>query len=127
MGFGAPHRQGRSATHGSPLGADEVAAARAGLGWTAEPFIIPADIAAAWAAFGDKGKALHAEWDDRLASSEKKRDFEARIGGKVTPGDAFNAYLDGLVAAPPKVATRDRKSTRLKSSHSCASRQPSPA
>src|SRR3546814_19891450 len=115
MGFGAPHRQGRSATHGSPLGADEVAAARAGLGWTAEPFIIPADIAAAWAAFGDKGKALHAEWDDRLASSENKRDFEARIGGKVTPGDAFNADLDGLVAEPPPGATRQASAKERKS------------
>ena len=33
IGFGAPHKQGTAATHGSALGADEVAAARAELGW----------------------------------------------------------------------------------------------
>ena len=113
IGFGAPNKQGTSATHGAPLGADEIAAARTELGWTAEPFVIPADIASAWAAFGEKGKALHAEWNDRLTNSEKKSDFEARISGKIVPGDAFKAYLDGLVAEPPKVATRKASENTL--------------
>ncbi|MBN8845021.1 MAG: transketolase [Sphingomonadales bacterium] len=113
IGFGSPNKQGTSATHGSPLGADEVAATREALGWTAEPFVIPADFAAAWAAFGEKGKKLHAEWNDRLATSDKKSDFQDRLGGKVTPGDAFKAYLDGLVAEPPKVATRKASENTL--------------
>lgn len=113
IGFGAPNKQGTSATHGSPLGADEVAAARKELGWTAEPFVIPADIASAWAAFGEKGKALHAEWNDRLANSDKKTEFEDRLSGKVVPGDTFKAYLDGLVAEPPKVATRKASENTL--------------
>ena len=106
IGFGAPNKQGTSATHGSPLGADEVAAARATLGWTAEPFVIPTDIASAWAAFGEKGKKLHVEWNDRFANDGKKKEFEDRLSGVIVPGHAFKAYLDGLVAEPPKVATR---------------------
>ena len=113
IGFGAPNKQGTSATHGAPLGADEIAAARKELGWTAEPFVIPSDIAAAWAAFGEKGKALHAEWDVRLASNEKKKEFEDRLSSKIVPGDAFKAYLDGLVAEPPKVATRKASENTL--------------
>ncbi len=113
IGFGAPNKQGTSATHGAPLGADEIAAARKELGWTAEPFVIPAEVASAWAAFGEKGKKLHAEWNDRLANSEKKSDFEARLSGKIVPGDAFKAYLDGLVAEPPKVATRKASENTL--------------
>ena len=113
IGFGAPTKQGTSATHGAPLGADEIAAARRELGWTAEPFVIPADIASAWAAFGDKGKALHVEWHDRLANSEKKTEFESRLSGKIVLGDAFEAYLDGLVAEPPKVATRKASENTL--------------
>jgi transketolase len=113
IGFGAPNKQGTSATHGSPLGADEIAATRANLGWTAAPFEIPADIAAAWAAFGEAGKKLHAEWSDRLASNEKKSEFDARLSGDVVPGDAFKAYLDGLVAEPPKVATRKASENTL--------------
>jgi transketolase len=113
IGFGAPNKQGTSATHGAPLGADEIAAARKELGWTAEPFVIPADVADAWAAFGEKGKKLHSEWNDRLASNEKKKEFEDRLSGKVVPGDAFKAYLDGLVAEPPKVATRKASENTL--------------
>ncbi|ENY80077.1 transketolase [Sphingopyxis sp. MC1] len=113
IGFGAPNKQGTSATHGSPLGADEVAAARANMGWTAEPFVIPADIADAWRGFGQRGQSLHAAWNDRLANSDKKTDFEDRLGGKVAPGDAFKAYLDGLVAEPPKVATRKASENAL--------------
>ncbi len=113
IGFGAPNKQGTSATHGAPLGADEIAAARKELGWTAEPFVIPADIASAWAAFGETGKALHAEWNDRLANSGKKTEFSDRLSGKIVPGDAFKAYLDGLVAEPPKVATRKASENTL--------------
>ncbi|HWV59085.1 MAG TPA: transketolase [Sphingopyxis sp.] len=113
IGFGAPNKQGTSATHGAPLGADEIAAARKELGRTAEPFVIPGDISAAWAAFGEKGKKLHAEWNGRLASNEKKSDFEARLSGRIVPGDAFKAYLDGLVAEPPKVATRKASENTL--------------
>ena len=113
IGFGAPNKQGTSATHGSPLGADEIAAARTELGWTSEPFVIPADIAATWAGFGARGKALHSEWSDRLASNEKKTEFSDRIAGKVVPGDAFKAYLEGLVAEPPKVATRKASENTL--------------
>lgn len=113
IGFGAPNKQGTSATHGAPLGADEIAAARRELGWTAEPFVIPADIAAAWESFGEKGKKLHNEWNSRLANSEKKNDFEARLNGKVAPGAAFKAYLDGLAAEPPKVATRKASENTL--------------
>lgn len=113
IGFGAPNKQGTSATHGSPLGADEIAAARNELGWKSEPFVIPADIAATWAGFGARGQALHSEWGDRLASNEKKTEFSDRIAGKIVPGDAFKAYLDGLVAEPPKVATRKASENTL--------------
>ncbi|ALJ13124.1 transketolase [Sphingopyxis macrogoltabida] len=113
IGFGAPNKQGTSATHGSPLGADEIAATRENIGWTAEPFVIPADIAAAWAAFGEKGKKLHVQWNDRLASSDKKSEFSERLSGNLVPGDAFKAYLDGLVAEPPKVATRKASENTL--------------
>lgn len=48
IGFGAPTKKGTAAVHGSPLGADEIAAARAELGWHAAPFEVPAEIVRAW-------------------------------------------------------------------------------
>src|SRR6202453_3108949 len=41
IGFGAPKKGGTEKSHGSPLGADEIAAARENLGWHPPPFRIP--------------------------------------------------------------------------------------
>ncbi|MDS1076270.1 transketolase, partial [Escherichia coli] len=57
IGKGAPNKQGSSKVHGSPLGADEVAAARAALGWNHPAFEIPADIREAWLEAGRRGAA----------------------------------------------------------------------
>ena len=48
IGYGAPSKAGTAATHGSPLGADEVAAARRQLGWPHPPFEIPPAILEGW-------------------------------------------------------------------------------
>lgn len=113
IGYGSPNKQGTSATHGAPLGADEIAATRANIGWTAEPFVIPADVASAWGKFGERGKAFRNDWHDRLVNSENKEEFCDRLDGNVVPGDAFKAYLNGLVAEPPKVATRKASENTL--------------
>ena len=41
IGFGAPTKAGTAATHGSPLGAQEAAGAKAALGWNEPPFTVP--------------------------------------------------------------------------------------
>lgn len=48
IGFGSPNKQGKEECHGAPLGADEIAATRAALGWEHAPFEIPAQIYAEW-------------------------------------------------------------------------------
>jgi len=107
IGKGAPNKAGSHSVHGSPLGADEVAATREALGWTAEPFVIPADIQADWRSLGAKGAAARAEWEKRLAASPRRAAFEAAqqgLSGRVAP--AIDDYIAGLIAAPQKVATR---------------------
>src|SRR5262249_20257857 len=44
IGFGAPSKAGSEKSHGSPLGADEIAGARRNLGWGSSPFHAPSDI-----------------------------------------------------------------------------------
>jgi transketolase len=63
IGFGAPNKQGSEATHGAPLGDDEIAAAREHLGWSHPPFEIPAAIAAAWNGH-KKGRQQEADWQE---------------------------------------------------------------
>lgn len=67
IGFGAPNKQGTEATHGAPLGAEEVAAAREALGWGHPPFEIPQEVYAGWDARASGARA-DAEWRQRLES-----------------------------------------------------------
>ncbi|HUO82633.1 MAG TPA: transketolase [Gammaproteobacteria bacterium] len=62
IGFGAPNKQGTEATHGSPLGEDEVAGARRALGWPHAPFEVPDDIRAGWDA-RERGAAAERRWN----------------------------------------------------------------
>jgi len=71
IGFGAPNKQGTAATHGAPLGDDEIAAARSELGWTAAPFEIPSEIAAAWDGHS-RGTADEHAWQTLFNKYEAK-------------------------------------------------------
>ena len=106
IGFGAPHKQGTSATHGSALGAEEVAAARVELGWDYPPFEIPDEIGAAWRELGKREQGTHADWTQRLQTSEQAGEFMRRMSGELPADFSLSSYLDGLIANPQKVATR---------------------
>ena len=90
IGFGSPNKQGTAATHGAPLGEDEVAATRQHLGWNHAPFEIPAEIYSGWDARG-AGLAAEADWQTRFDafSSDFKRlaeEFERRMSGDLPSG-----------------------------------------
>jgi transketolase len=105
IGFGAPNKQGTAATHGSALGADEVAAAKQGLGLDSAPFTVPDDVLTAWRTAGKRGAVEHALWKERLEESGRKVEFQSRIEGRVS--DAWlKPYLDKLLADLKPVATR---------------------
>ncbi|PXW75919.1 transketolase [Blastomonas natatoria] len=106
IGKGAPNKQGTSATHGSPLGAAEVDAARAALGWSHAPFVIPDDIRAVWAEFGRRGAGEHAAWSQRLAASDKATELNRRMAGELPAGFSLSQHVAALLAEPQKVATR---------------------
>ena len=108
IGFGAPKKAGTEKVHGSPLGAEELAGAKAALGIDYPAFEIPAHILEAWRAAGTRSQNLRGEWEARLAKSDKKAEFERRMAGKL-PADfdaAMAAYKEKLVADKPKVASR---------------------
>ncbi|MEQ8823968.1 MAG: transketolase [Filomicrobium sp.] len=108
IGKGAPNKQGTAATHGSPLGDDEIAATRSVLGWDAAPFEIPEHILAAWRAAGSRNVEARNAWTERLNASPKKADFDAAQSGAL-PADLnakMAAYKAQLIADKPKVATR---------------------
>ncbi|MCX7282569.1 MAG: transketolase [Novosphingobium sp.] len=106
IGKGAPNKQGGHNVHGSPLGADEIAAAREYLGWTSAPFEVPADILSNWRASAEAGKSAHAAWAARAAANPKAAELARRMAGDLPADTGHDAYVETLIANPPKVATR---------------------
>ncbi|MDQ7777621.1 MAG: transketolase [Paracoccus aminovorans] len=110
IGFGSPNKAGSYAVHGSPLGKDEAALTKEAIGWSAEPFTIPEDLAAEWRAIGQRGAQARADWQARLAAkpAETRAEFDRRQAGTL-PGDYEPTLQDArarLFAAPKKAATR---------------------
>ena len=110
IGFGSPAKQDTSGAHGSPLGAEEIAATRAAYGWTLGAFDIPADLQSQWRAIGSRGAEARADWQDRFAALSPSRQKEMT---RVWRGEAPKK-LAGVIRAlkkqtsenQPKVATR---------------------
>jgi transketolase len=106
IGKGAPNKAGTHKVHGAALGADEVAATREALGWTAEPFVVPDDIAADWRQTGERGRQVHDEWRQRLSSHSDKDEFLRRMAGRLPTGDEAAKTFQSWLAGSQKVATR---------------------
>ncbi|MEL6112005.1 MAG: transketolase [Pseudomonadota bacterium] len=108
IGFGAPTKAGTSSSHGSPLGAEEVAGARAALGWSHGPFEVPDEILTPWRAAGKKAGAAHKAWRARLDGSTMKQAFEEAHTDDVGAllDDALAGFKADIVKDHPKVATR---------------------
>ena len=69
IGFGSPNKSGKSSSHGSPLGEDEIKLVRKKLNWSHLPFEIPEDILTEWRQIGAKGENLEKDWLKELNKS----------------------------------------------------------
>lgn len=110
IGFGAPTKEGTAATHGAPLGDEEIAGAREKLQWDSAPFTLPADVADGWKAAGARGEGEADAWESRLeaADADIRSRFERVIAGDL-PDDFGNAVISlkkQFTADAPKLATR---------------------
>lgn len=106
IGKGAPNLQGTHATHGAPLGDEEIAASRETLAWTSHPFELPAEIVDDWREAGRRGADVRAQWSRRAAEHPRKAEFERRMAGNLPAEFSLDDHISGLLADPVKVATR---------------------
>jgi transketolase len=112
IGYGAPTMAGTHEAHGAALGATEVAATRAAMGWNYPPFEVPPEIKAAWDARA-AGAKRQAAWEEKFAAyaaafPAEAAEFRRRVAGDL-PAD-FKAKADAAVAEAAKltdsIATR---------------------
>lgn len=86
IAFGAPKKEGTAASHGAPLGAEEIAATRLVLGWPHETFVVPDQILAVWRDVAKRGRALAATWKNQFKASPHKSEITRRLQGELPEG-----------------------------------------
>jgi transketolase len=109
IGFGSPNKAGSHASHGAPLGEEEINLTKAALGWDHGPFEVPADIYSGWDAKA-KGAAAEAAWNEKFAAYEAAHpelaaEFTRRMAGDLPAdwadkADAFVAQCDADAKSP---------------------------
>ena len=111
IGYGSP-REGSNTCHGSPLGAENIAAARAALGWNEPPFAIPQAARKEWDC-RERGRKAQAEWDAVFAEYRRTypdmaAEFERRMRGELLPDwqARVDAAISGIAAHKESIATR---------------------
>ncbi len=91
IGFGSPNKAGTAATHGAPLGEDEVQATREALGWNYPPFEIPEAVYQTWE-FRDKGFAAETRWKELFVRYEEEYPVHAMELIRRYRGELFNDF-----------------------------------
>ena len=109
IGYGSPNRAGTAGIHGAALGSDEMKVTRENLGWTHEPFDIPADALAHFRKSVDRGASYQAEWEKNLATYRTKypqesAEFERMLRGELASG--WDADLPTYTSDDKGLATR---------------------
>ena len=121
IGKGSPNRANTAKAHGEPLGAEEIKLTREAIGWTHEPFVIPAEVYADWDAKA-AGAAAEEAWDQRFeayaaAHPELAAEFQRRMAG-VLPANFAQTAVDAVIAAHTKAETvASRKASQLALEH----------
>jgi len=112
IGYGSPNMAGSDKVHGSPLGAEEIAATRLALEWPHDPFEIPEDLLAAWN-FQARGKAAQASWEKQFAAyrqayPELAAELQRRMQGKLANNFAktLSDYIALCQSKAETIATR---------------------
>ena len=115
IGLGAPTKAGTAATHGSPLGPQEAAAAKAALGWHEPAFTVPDELLERWRAAGSRGATGRRAWLKRLAHNAMRGEFERVMAARL-PDDfheAVAALRQDIADTRPRIATRQASQKAL--------------
>lgn len=102
---GAPHLAGSAASHGSPLGTDEIIGMRKALNWPYAPFEIPTDILREWRKIGN----AHHHMDESLSTHPRfvesdfiQNDINTAHGSMATRS-ASQLFLEALIPQRPDI------------------------
>lgn len=117
IGFGSPHKQDTFEVHGTPLGEEEVAAAKENLGWNfQQDFYVPEEALKTFREAKEKGLALEKDWNNKLEYYRKKYpeladEFDGTV--KLKLPDNWDKNLPEFSPDPKGIATRSAGSQAM--------------
>ena len=114
IGFGSPNKSGKSSSHGSPLGDEEISLVRKKLKWPHSSFDVPENIFKAWRKIGEKGNVLEKKWNLDLNKKNSKVRKELELIQK-------NINLKGLDSLIDSEKKRYFKEKPSKATRECSS------
>ncbi|MDQ6781274.1 MAG: transketolase [Candidatus Eremiobacteraeota bacterium] len=110
IAYGAPHKQDTAAAHGSPLGEDEIRAAKKFYGWPEDAhFLVPDEALTHMRAAVARGQQLETDWRARFdafsaAFGDRARQFESEQKGELARG--WGDSIPSFTPADGPLATR---------------------
>ncbi|MDP2272714.1 MAG: transketolase [Archangium sp.] len=109
IGYGSPNKGGKSSSHGSPLGNDEIALTKKALGWNfEEKFFIPENALANFRLAVTKGEASQGEWTKQFAAYRAAHPELAAEFERVQKGELPAALAAALPTFPAGTAVETR-------------------
>lgn len=119
IGLGSPNKQGKEECHGAPLGLSEIELVRDTLTWTDEPFVIPADVYAAWDA-RPRGIIQENEWNSLFEAYQARypelaSELQRRLNGDLPADFAAQAdqYIRDVNSKAETIASRKASQNAL--------------
>jgi len=109
IGFGSPSKEGKSSSHGAPLGAEDISEMKKNLNWDYKEFETPTDVKDAWRLIGLKNSSKREEWETRVSESKDKgTELLNDINGEISDelDKAINEIKKTFSEEKPNWATR---------------------
>jgi transketolase len=102
IAYGSPNKQDTAASHGAPLGEEEVQLTKEALGWSYKnAFFIPKQALEVFRQAIDQGQQEEAEWDKTFKQYKKAYPKEAALLETLWAGDLPEGWTDALPVFTP--------------------------
>ena len=108
IGFGSPNKEGKSSSHGAPMGEEEINLIRKKLGWNNEPFDIPEKILNLWKKNGLRNIDERKSWEKIFSNSVYYQEITDLLQNKhvLNLEEKLDSYKENISEDSASIATR---------------------
>ena len=115
IGFGSPNKEGKSSSHGAPMGEEEINLIRKKLGWNNEPFDIPEKILNLWKKNGLRNIDERKSWEKIFSNSVYYQEITDLLQNKhvLNIEEKLESYKENISEDSTSISTRKSRENVL--------------